>query len=133
MSIRPFRTQAHHLPELSADDTARPSPLDPGRFDLEADFAEEHAREALAAEMAAAPSPVAGDDPDAARLIAEHAAQQRERSANEDHHAPTDEELAASDDFHAMCDAFTEGFVDWLSRQTECPTDALVCGAGVAA
>ena len=50
MSLLHFRTQAH-LPELELE--LDPPALDAGRSADEADYAEEHAREALAAEMAA--------------------------------------------------------------------------------
>ena len=84
MSFLHFRTQAHHLPELELD----PPALDAGRSADEADYAEEHAAEQLAAEMAAAPQPPVEPDPDGARLMAEYAA---------DHATPSDAELAADE------------------------------------
>ena len=68
MSFLHFRTQAHHLPELELE--LDPPALDAGRSADEADYAEEHAREALAAEMAAlrAAAPPVEPDPDGARL-----------------------------------------------------------------
>jgi len=110
MSLPHFRTQAHHLPELELD----PPALDAGRFADEADYAEEHAREQLAAEMAAtlrsAPQPE--PDPDGARLIAEYAAFYSEPSAAD---------LSADEDFSAFLDASRDAFIDWLSTMGSDP------------
>ena len=110
MSFLHFRTQAHHLPELELD----PPALDAGRSADEADYAEEHAREALAAEMAAlrAAAPQPTPDPDGARLMAEYAA---------DHATPSDAELAADESVSAFLDASREAFVDWLSTMGSDP------------
>lgn len=112
MSLLHFRTQAHHLPELELD----PPALDAGRFADEADYAEEHAREALAAEMAAArlSAPQPEPDPDGARLIAEYALYQQQQ-------APTAAELSADEDFSAFLDASREQFIDWLSTMGSDP------------
>lgn len=110
MSLLHFRTQAHHLPELELD----PPAIDAGRFADEADYAEEHAREALAAEMAAlrAAAPQPTPDPDGARLMAEYAA---------DHATPSDAELAADESVSAFLDDSREAFVDWLSTMGSDP------------
>jgi len=108
MSLPHFRTQAHHLPELELD----PPALDAGRFADEADYAEEHAREALAAEMAAAPQPEPTPDPDGARLMREYAA---------DHATPSDAELSADEGVSAFLDASRDAFVDWLSTMGSDP------------
>jgi hypothetical protein len=110
MSLLHFRTQAHHLPELELD----PPALDAGRSADEADYAEEHAREALAAEMAAlrAAAPQPTPDPDGARLMMEHAA---------DHATPSDAELAADEGVSAFLDASRDAFVDWLSAMGSDP------------
>ena len=108
MSLLHFRTQAHHLPELELD----PPALDAGRSADEADYAEEHAREALAAEMAAAPQPEPTPDPDGARLMREYAA---------DHATPSDAELSADEGVSAFLDASREAFVDWLSTMGSDP------------
>ena len=111
MSFLHFRTQAHHhLPELELD----PPALDAGRSADEADYAEEHAREALAAEMAAlrAAAPQPTPDPDGARLLMEHAA---------DHATPSDAELSADEGVSAFLDASRDAFVDWLSTMGSDP------------
>ena len=110
MSLLHPRTQAHHLPELELD----PPALDAGRSADEADYAEEHAREALAAEMAAlrAAAPPVEPDPDGARLMMEHAA---------DHATPSDAELAADEGVSAFLDASRDAFVDWLSTMGSDP------------
>ena len=110
MSLLHFRTQAHHIPELELD----PPALDGGRFADEADYAEEHAREALAAEMAAlrAAAPPVEPDPDGARLMMEYAA---------DHATPSDAELSADEGVSAFLDASREAFVDWLSTMGSDP------------
>ena len=110
MSFLHFRTQAHHLHELELD----PPALDAGRSADEADYAEEHAREALAAEMAAlrAAAPQPTPDPDGARLMAEYAA---------DHATPSDAELSADESVSAFLDASREAFVDWLSTMGSDP------------
>jgi hypothetical protein len=110
MSLLHFRTQAHHIPELELD----PPALDAGRFADEADYAEEHAREALAAEMAAAlaAQPRPEPDPDGARLIAEYAAFYSE---------PTAAELSADEDLSAFLDASRDAFIDWLSTMGSDP------------
>ena len=110
MSFLHFRTQAHHLPELELD----PPALDAGRSADEADYAEEHAREALAAEMAAlrAAAPPVEPDPDGARLMAEYAA---------DHATPSDAELAADEGVSAFLDASRDAFIDWLSTMGSDP------------
>ena len=110
MSLIHFRTQAHHLPELELD----PPALDAGRSADEADYAEEHAREALAAEMAAlrAAAPRPTPDPDGARLMAEHAA---------DHATPSDAELAADEGVSAFLDDSRDAFIDWLSTMGSDP------------
>ena len=112
MSLLHFRTQTHHLPELDLD----PPAIDAGRFADEADYAEEHAREALAAEMAAArlSAPQPEPDPDGARLIAEYALH---HSSSE----PTAAELSADEDFSAFLDASRAAFVDWLSTMGSDP------------
>lgn len=110
MSHRFFRTQAHHLPELELD----PPALDAGRFADEADYAEEHAREALATEMAAAPQPPVEPDPDGARLMAEYALH---HSSSE----PTAAELAADEDVSAFLDASRADFIGWLSTMGSDP------------
>ena len=106
MSLIHFVTQVHHLPELELD----PPALDAGRSADEADYAEEHAREALAAEMAAlrAAAPPVEPDPDGARLMMEHAA---------DHATPSDAEQGVS----AFLDASRDAFVDWLSTMGSDP------------
>lgn len=106
MSLIHFVTQAHHLPELELE--LDPPALDAGRSADEADYAEEHAREALAAEMAAlrAAAPQPTPDPDGARLMAEHAA---------DHATPSDAELAADEGVSAFLDDSRDAFIDWLS------------------
>lgn len=101
MSFLHFRTQAHHLPELELD----PPALDAGRSADEADYAEEHAREVMAAEMAAAPQPPVEPDPDGARLMMEYAA----------------DKLAADADFHAVCDERADAFIGWLSSMGSDP------------
>lgn len=110
MSLLHFRTQAHHLPELELD----PPALDAGRSADEADYAEEHAREALAAEMAAlrAAAPQPTPDPDGARLMMEHAA---------DHATPSDAELSADEGVSAFLDASRDAFIDWLSTMGSDP------------
>lgn len=110
MSLIHFVTQVHHLPELELD----PPALDAGRSADEADYAEEHAREALAAEMAAlrAAAPQPTPDPDGARLMMEHAA---------DHATPSDAELAADEGVSAFLDASRDAFVDWLSTMGSDP------------
>lgn len=110
MSLLHFRTQAHHIPELELD----PPALDAGRSADEADYAEEHAREALAAEMAAlrAAAPQPTPDPDGARLMMEHAA---------DHATPSDAELAADEGVSAFLDASRDAFIDWLSTMGSDP------------
>lgn len=110
MSLIHFVTQVHHLPELELD----PPALDAGRSADEADYAEEHAREALAAEMAAlrAAAPQPTPDPDGARLIAEYAA---------DHATPSDAELSADEGVSAFLDASRDAFVDWLSTMGSDP------------
>ncbi len=110
MSLLHFRTQAHHLPELELD----PPALDAGRSADEADYAEEHAREALAAEMAAlrAAAPRPTPDPDGARLMMEHAA---------DHATPSDAELSADEGVSAFLDASRDAFIDWLSTMGSDP------------
>lgn len=117
MSLLHFRTQAHHLPELELD----PPAIDAGRFADEADYAEEHAREALAAEMAAlrAAAPQPTPDPDGARLMAEYAA---------DHATPSDAELAADEGVSAFLDASRDAFIDWLSAT---PSDPHAARPGV--
>lgn len=112
MSLLHFRTQAHHLPELELE--LDPPALDAGRSADEADYAEEHAREALAAEMAAlrAAAPQPTPDPDGARLMMEYAA---------DHATPSDAELAADESVSAFLDASREAFVDWLSTMGSDP------------
>lgn len=110
MSLLHFRTQAHHLPELELD----PPAIDAGRFADEADYAEEHAREALAAEMAAlrAAAPQPTPDPDGARLMMEYAA---------DHATPSDAELAADEGVSAFLDDSRDAFIDWLSTMGSDP------------
>ena len=110
MSFLHFRTQAHHLPELELD----PPALDAGRSADEADYAEEHAREALAAEMAAlrAAAPQPTPDPDGARLLAEYAA---------DHATPSAAELAADEGVSAFLDDARDAFIDWLSTTASDP------------
>ena len=110
MSLIHFVTQVHHLPELELD----PPALDAGRSADEADYAEEHAREALAAEMAAlrAAAPQPTPDPDGARLMAEYAA---------DHATPSDAELSADEGVSAFLDASRDAFVDWLSTMGSDP------------
>lgn len=107
MSFLHFRTQAHHLPELELD----PPALDAGRSADEADYAEEHAREALAAEMAAlrAAAPPVEPDPDGARLMMEHAADKLAA------------ELSADESVSAFLDASRDAFVDWLSTMGSDP------------
>ena len=110
MSLIHFVTQVHHLPELELD----PPALDAGRSADEADYAEEHAAEQLAAEMAAlrAAAPPVEPDPDGARLMMEHAA---------DHATPSDAELAADEGVSAFLDASRDAFVDWLSTMGSDP------------
>jgi hypothetical protein len=110
MSLLHFRTQAHHLPELELD----PPALDAGRSADEADYAEEHAAEQLAAEMAAlrAAAPPVEPDPDGARLMMEHAA---------DHATPSDAELSADEGVSAFLDASRDAFIDWLSTMGSDP------------
>ena len=110
MSLIHFVTQVHHLPELE---------LDPPAFFFDgtaaaAIYTEEHAREALAAEMAAlrAAAPPVEPDPDGARLMMEHAA---------DHATPSDAELAADEGVSAFLDASRDAFVDWLSTMGSDP------------
>ena len=86
--------------------------VDAGRSADEADYAEEHAAEQLAAEMAAAPQPPVEPDPDGARLMAEYAA---------DHATPSDAELAADEGVSAFLDASRDAFVDWLSTMGSDP------------
>ena len=107
MSLIHFVTQAHHLPELELD----PPALDAGRSADEADYAEEHAREALAAEMAAlrAAAPQPTPDPDGARLMMEYAADKLAA------------ELAADESVSAFLDASRDAFVDWLSTMGSDP------------
>ncbi len=107
MSFLHFRTQAHHLHELELD----PPALDAGRSADEADYAEEHAREALAAEMAAlrAAAPQPTPDPDGARLMMEHAADKLAA------------ELAADESVSAFLDDARDAFVDWLSTMSSDP------------
>ena len=107
MSLIHFVTQVHHLPELELD----PPALDAGRSADEADYAEEHAREALAAEMAAlrADQPPVEPDPDGARLMMEHAADKLAA------------ELAADESVSAFLDASRDAFVDWLSTMGSDP------------
>ena len=108
MSLIHFVTQAHHLPELELD----PPALDAGRSADEADYAEEHAAEQLAAEMAAAPQPEPTPDPDGARLMREYAA---------DHATPSDAELSADEGVSAFLDASRDAFIDWLSTMGSDP------------
>ncbi len=112
MSLLHFRTQAHHLPELELE--LDPPALDAGRSADEADYAEEHAREALAAEMAAArlSAPQPEPDPDGARLMMEYAA---------DHATPSDAELSADESVSAFLDASRDAFIDWLSTMGSDP------------
>lgn len=110
MSLIHFRTQAHHLPELELDppaDTDSPASYD-------GDYAEEHAREALAAETAAAraAAPPVEPDPDGARLMAEYAA---------DHATPSDADLSADEGVSAFLDASRDAFIDWLSTMGSDP------------
>ena len=105
MSLLHFRTQAHHLHELELD----PPALDAGRSADEADYAEEHAAEQLAAEMAAAPQPPVDPDPDGARLMAEYAADKLAA------------ELSADESVSAFLDASRDAFVDWLSTMGSDP------------
>lgn len=109
MSLLHFRTQAHHLPELELE--LDPPALDAGRSADEADYAAEYAREALAAEMAAARAATGPQepDPDGARLIAEYAAHRLES------------DLAADPDFAAFLDDARDAFVDWLSTMASDP------------
>ena len=109
MSFLHFRTQAHHLPELELE--LDPPALDAGRSADEADYAEEHAREALAAEMAAlrAAAPQPTPDPDGARLMMEYAADKLAA------------ELAADESVSAFLDASRDAFVDWLSTMGSDP------------
>lgn len=118
MSLLRFRTRPADLPELELD----PPALDAGRFADEADYAEEHAREALAAEMAAAlaAQPQPEPDPDGARLIAEYALYQQEQQESQQQ-GPTAAELAADEDFSAFLDASREQFIDWLSTMGSDP------------
>ena len=110
MSLIHFVTQVHHLPELELD----PPALDAGRSADEADYAEEHAREALAAEMAAlrAAAPQPTPDPDGARLMAEYAA---------DHATPSDAELSADESVSAFLDDSRDAFIGWLSTMGSDP------------
>jgi len=111
MSLLHFRTQAH-LPELELE--LDPPALDAGRSADEADYAEEHAREVMAAEMAAlrAAAPPVEPDPDGARLMMEYAA---------DHATPSDAELSADEGVSAFLDASRDAFVDWLSTMGSDP------------
>ena len=112
MSFLHFRTQAHHLHELELD----PPALDAGRSADEADYAEEHAREAMAAEMAAAraAAPPVEPDPDGARLMAEYALYQQGAE-------PTAAELSADESVSAVLDASRDAFIDWLSTMGSDP------------
>ena len=105
MSLIHFVTQVHHLPELELD----PPALDAGRSADEADYAEEHAAEQLAAEMAAAPQPPVDPDPDGARLMAEYAADKLAA------------ELSADESVSAFLDASRDAFIDWLSTMGSDP------------
>ena len=107
MSLIHFVTQVHHLPELELD----PPALDAGRSADEADYTAEHAREALAAEMAAlrAAAPPVEPDPDGARLMMEYAADKLAA------------ELAADESVSAFLDASRDAFVDWLSTMGSDP------------
>jgi hypothetical protein len=107
MSLLHFRTQAHHIPELELD----PPALDTGRSADEADYAEEHAREVMAAEMAAlrAAAPPVEPDPDGARLMMEHAADKLAA------------ELSADESVSAFLDDSRDAFVDWLSTMGSDP------------
>ena len=107
MSLIHFVTQAHHLPELELD----PPALDAGRSADEADYAEEHAREALAAEMAAlrAAAPQPTPDPDGARLMMEHAADKLAA------------ELSADESVSAFLDDARDAFIGWLSTMGSDP------------
>lgn len=109
MSFLHFRTQAHHLPELELE--LDPPALDAGRSADEADYAEEHAREALAAEMAAlrAAAPRPTPDPDGARLMMEYAADKLAA------------ELAADESVSAFLDDSRDAFVGWLSTMGSDP------------
>ena len=112
MSLLHFRTQAHHLPELELDP---PADLDsPASYD--GDYTAEHARELLAAEMAAlrAAQPEPTPDPDGARLMAEYALYQQQQG-------PTEAELSADEDFSAFLDASRADFIDWLSATASDP------------
>lgn len=107
MSLIHFVTQAHHLPELELD----PPALDAGRSADEADYAEEHAAEQLAAEMAAlrAAAPPVEPDPDGARLIAEYAADKLAA------------ELSADESVSAFLDDARDAFIGWLSTMGSDP------------
>ena len=110
MSLIHFVTQAHHLPELELDppaDTDSPASYD-------GDYTAEHAREQLAAEMAAlrAAAPPVEPDPDGARLMREYAA---------DHATPSDAELSADEGVSAFLDASRDAFIDWLSTMGSDP------------
>ena len=105
MSLIHFVTQVHHLPELELD----PPALDAGRSADEADYAEEHAAEQLAAEMAAAPQPPVDPDPDGARLMAEYAADKLAA------------ELSADESVSAFLDASRDAFIGWLSTMGSDP------------
>ena len=109
MSLLHFRTQAHHLPELELE--LDPPALDAGRSADEADYAEEHAREVIAAEMAAlrAAAPPVEPDPDGARLMMEYAADKLAA------------ELSADESVSAFLDDSRDAFIDWLSTMGSDP------------
>ena len=107
MSLIHFVTQAHHLPELELDppaDTDSPASYD-------GDYTAEHAREQLAAEMAAArlSAPPVEPDPDGARLIAEYAADKLAA------------ELTADESVSAFLDDARDAFIGWPSTMGSDP------------
>lgn len=118
MSRPRYITRAADLPE----ELPPVGSFDGGPHVDESDYALVYSDELLALAMAAhraAEGPQ--EDPDAARLIAEYAAQRRASAANADEHAPTEAELAADPEISAILDEYRAGDIDWLSEQVEAP------------
>lgn len=135
MSFPRIRTTLADLPELDVDaidlPLTAPDPLDPADLALYAADAD-HALQ-LAERAAFDAAEALRPDPDAARLIAEYAAQQRARAANASDYAPTDAELAADPEISAILDAYRAGDIDWLAAQVEEPSQVSIMVAQVAA
>jgi hypothetical protein len=138
MSLLHPRTTLADLPELDVDAIDLPvSPFDaPDPLDAHdlALYAADAELAAMRAERAAFDAAEAARiDPDAERLLAEYAAQQRERAANASDYAPTDAEIASDPEISAILDDWRAGDIDWLAEQVEEPEHFTIATVGVAA